>query len=112
MRTALQRRPWAKGLLSRPFEALWAQLSFDCLAGTDEAMSFVIGAEGADRVMLGTNFAGWDQEDTIVQRVSALPLTDEARNKVLGATAVNYFGLTGATAVAAPDRFRGTAAAS
>ena len=93
MRTALQRRPWARGLLQRPFEALWSQLSFDCLAGTDAAMRFVIDAEGADRVMLGTNFAGWDQEDDIVRRVAGLGL-DEARcAQVLGGTADAWFGL-------------------
>lgn len=91
--TALRRRPWARGLLSRDFEAQWAQLSFDCLAGTEAAMSFLIASEGAGRVMLGTNFAGWDQEDDIVQRVSTLPLEADDRARVLGRTARDYFRL-------------------
>ena len=93
MRTALARRPWAKGLLGRPFDDQWAQLGFDCLAGTDEAMRFVIDAEGADRVMLGTNFAGWDQEDDIVRRVSGLGLDAVRLEAVLGGTATRWFGL-------------------
>lgn len=93
MRTALARRPWAKGLLGRPFDDQWSQLGFDCLAGTDEAMRFVIDAEGADRVMLGTNFAGWDQEDDIVRRVSGLGLDAVRLEAVLGGTATRWFGL-------------------
>ncbi len=93
MRTALARRPWAKGLLERPFDDQWSQLGFDCLAGTDEAMRFVIDAEGADRVMLGTNFAGWDQEDDIVRRVSGLGLDAVRLEAVLGGTATRWFGL-------------------
>lgn len=91
--TALRRRPWARGLLSRDFESQWSQLSFDCLAGTDAAMRFVIESEGAQRVMLGTNFAGWDQEDGIVARVAALPLPSDAKDRVLGLTARDYWKL-------------------
>lgn len=93
IRTALRRRPWARDLLVRDFDSQWQQLTFDCLAGTDDAMRFVIESEGAGRVMLGTNFAGWDQEEDIVQRVSALPISDAARTKVLGATAREWFRL-------------------
>ncbi|MEO8506234.1 MAG: amidohydrolase family protein [Betaproteobacteria bacterium] len=93
LQTALRRRPWAQALLQRGFADQWAQLTFDCLAGTDEAMAFVIGSEGAGRVMLGTNFAGWDQEDDIVARVAALPIAAQAREQVLGRTAIEYFRL-------------------
>lgn len=93
METALRRRPWARGLLARDVDSQWAQLTFDCLAGTDAAMQFVIDSEGADRVMLGTNFAGWDQEDDIVQRVRDLDLADDARARVLGGTARDWFRL-------------------
>jgi aminocarboxymuconate-semialdehyde decarboxylase len=93
LKTALARRPWARGLLGRPFESLWSQLSFDCLAGTDEAMRFVIAAEGTDRVMLGTNFAGWDQEDDIVARVAGLGLEPRQCAEVMGGSARRWFGI-------------------
>lgn len=93
IRTALRRRPWARDLLQRDFDSQWEQLTFDCLAGTDDAMRFVIESEGAGRVMLGTNFAGWDQEEDIVARVSALPISEVARRQVLGATAREWFRL-------------------
>ena len=74
-------------------EALWQQLSFDCLVGTDEAMRFLVDTEGAARVMLGSNFAGWDQEDDIVRRVSGLGLDAVRLEAVLGGTATRWFGL-------------------
>lgn len=93
MRMALERRPWGRGLLARGFEASWAQLSFDCLVGTPEAMKFIIDSEGADRVMLGTNFAGWDEDDGVIQRVRSLDVAPEARDAVAGLTAIKYFKL-------------------
>ena len=91
--TALRRRPWGRGLLARSFADVWSQLTFDCLAGTDAAMAFLIESEGAARVMLGTNFAGWDQEDDIVARVAALPVAEGARAQVLGTAAIDWFRL-------------------
>lgn len=91
--TALQRRPWARGLLQRPFDSIWAQLSFDCLVGTQDAMRYLIQSEGPHRVMLGSNFAGWDQEDDIAARVRALALDPAAAGAVMGETARGYFKL-------------------
>ena len=93
MAAALERRPWARGLLNRPFEELWAQLSFDCLVGTQAALLFLIRSEGAARVMLGSNFAGWDQEDAIARRVADLGLEPRDLAAVLGASAARYFKL-------------------
>jgi aminocarboxymuconate-semialdehyde decarboxylase len=93
MRTAMERRPWAKGKYKRTFDELWQQLSFDCLVGTDEAMRFLVNTEGAHRVMLGSNFAGWDQESGVVARVKSLGLSSEAERAVLGQNAIDYFKL-------------------
>ena len=90
LRTAVERRPWGRDLLSRPFDELWSQLSFDCLLGTDEALRFLVAAEGAQRVMLGSNFAGWDQADDIVARTRML-LESPARERVLAGSALAWF---------------------
>jgi aminocarboxymuconate-semialdehyde decarboxylase len=90
---ALRRRPWAKGLLRRPFEELWNQLSFDCLVRAGAHMEFLVKAEGADRVLLGTNFAGWDQEDQIVEQVRALPIPEADREAVLCGNARRIFDI-------------------
>ena len=93
MRMAVERRPWGRGLLERGFDASWSQLSFDCLVGTQEAMQFIIASEGSDRVMLGTNFAGWDEDDGVIERVRGLPVDAASRDAVLGQTAIRYFKL-------------------
>ena len=92
LKTALDRRPWGQGLLTRPFDDLWSQLSFDCLLGTDDALRFLVASEGADRVMLGTNFAGWDQADDIVSRVRAQIRPPGDCTRVLRGTAQAWFG--------------------
>ena len=89
--SALRRRPWAKDLLKRPFEEQWTQLSFDCLVRAGAHMEFLVRAEGAARVLLGTNFAGWDQEDEIVQQVRSLPFPEKDRNSILAGNARRIF---------------------
>jgi aminocarboxymuconate-semialdehyde decarboxylase len=91
--TALDKRPWAKGLLHRPFDELWRQLSFDCLIRAGANMEFLVQAEGADRVLLGTNFGGWDQDDSIVDKVRALPVSEAERDAILAGTARRLFRL-------------------
>lgn len=91
-RLAIKKRPWAKDLLQRPFDELWRQLSFDCLTQDPSSMEFLVRAEGADRVLLGTNFAGWDQEDSIVEQVEALPIGEDARASILAGNARRLFG--------------------
>lgn len=93
LKTALERRPWGSKLLARSFDEAWAQLSFDCLLGSDEALAFLLTSEGADRVMLGTNFAGWDQVNDMVDRVRGLGLDDAQRRAVLRGTAERWFHL-------------------
>jgi aminocarboxymuconate-semialdehyde decarboxylase len=90
---ALRRRPWAKNLLKRPFEEQWRQLSFDCLVRAGAHMEFLVKAEGAQRVLLGTNFAGWDQEDEIVQHVRQLPVSEAEKYCILAGNAKRLFKL-------------------
>jgi aminocarboxymuconate-semialdehyde decarboxylase len=91
--SALRRRPWAKNLLKRPFEEQWRQLSFDCLVRAGAHMEFLVRAEGADRVLLGTNFAGWDQEDEIVHQVRGLPFSESEKSAILAGNAQRIFNL-------------------
>jgi aminocarboxymuconate-semialdehyde decarboxylase len=50
---ALSKRPWAKGLLSRPLDDTWKQMTFDCLIKSGANMEMLVKAEGAERI-LGT----------------------------------------------------------
>jgi aminocarboxymuconate-semialdehyde decarboxylase len=90
---AMRKRPWAKGLLERPFDDIWRQMSFDCLIKAGPNMQMLVAAEGADRVLLGTNFAGWDQDDGIVASVEALPISSADRDLVLAGNARRLFGV-------------------
>jgi aminocarboxymuconate-semialdehyde decarboxylase len=90
---ALAKRPWAKGLLSRPLDEIWKQMTFDCLIKSGHNMEMLVKAEGADRILLGTNFAGWDQDDAIVASVEALPVSAEDRGLILAGNARRLFGV-------------------
>ena len=88
---ALRKRPWARGLLQRSLEDIWSQMTFDCLIKAGPNMEMLVKAEGADRILLGTNFAGWDQDDAIVASVDALPFSAEDRNLILAGNARRLF---------------------
>ena len=90
---AMRKRPWAKGLLGRPFGEIWRQMTFDCLIKPGPTMEFLVAAEGADRILLGTNFAGWDQDDTIVASVESLPIPLADRDLILAGNARRLFGV-------------------
>jgi len=91
---ALRKRPWAKNLLQRPFDDVWRQMSFDCLIKAGPNMEMLVKSEGADRVLLGTNFAGWDQDDNIVAAVEGLPIADSERAAILAGNARRLFRVT------------------
>ncbi|MGE0314491.1 MAG: amidohydrolase family protein [Lautropia sp.] len=93
LKTALERRPWGAKLLARSFDEAWAQLTFDSLLGTDEALDFLLRAEGPDRVMLGTNFAGWDQVSDMVERVRGIGLEPGDCHAVLRGSARRWLKL-------------------
>jgi aminocarboxymuconate-semialdehyde decarboxylase len=90
---ALRKRPWAKGLLTRSFDDIWKQMTFDCLIKSGPNMEMLVRTEGADRILLGTNFAGWDQDDAIVASVEGLPIPPEDRDLILAGNARRLFGV-------------------
>jgi aminocarboxymuconate-semialdehyde decarboxylase len=90
---AIRKRPWAKGLLD---SLAGRHLAADDVRLPDQAganMEMLVKAEGADRILLGTNFAGWDQDDTIVASVEALPFAAEERELILAGNARRLFGV-------------------
>jgi aminocarboxymuconate-semialdehyde decarboxylase len=90
---ALSKRPWGRGLLSRPFDEIWNQLVFDSLVNDAETLEYLVRAHGPERIVLGTNFAAWDQDDRIVERVDHLPIPDADRAGILGGNARRLFRL-------------------
>jgi aminocarboxymuconate-semialdehyde decarboxylase len=88
---ALERRPWGKGLLTRPFADQWAQISFDTAVHRQDALAFLVETEGPDKVLLGSNFAGWDLEDKYMEKIEALQLSASDTAKILGGNAKRIF---------------------
>jgi aminocarboxymuconate-semialdehyde decarboxylase len=96
LQAGLAKRPWGPGLLQRPFEEQWAQLSFDTAVHREDALAYLVSTEGPDRVLLGSNFAGWDQEVRAVEMVESLGLTDQETAFILSGNAARLFHLDGA----------------
>jgi aminocarboxymuconate-semialdehyde decarboxylase len=90
---ALSKRAWGSGLLSRPFDDIWNQMVFDCLVHDDLTLDYLVKAHGSERVVLGTNFAAWDQDDHIVDQVKSLNMSTENRDAILGINAKRIFRL-------------------
>lgn len=64
LRHAARTRRWAPGWLSRDgaFEEFYQRLWFDCVVHEPGSLELLVGHAGVRNVVLGTNFAGWDQE--------------------------------------------------
>jgi len=93
MEAALEKRPWGPTALTRPLDEQWQQLSFDTAVHRDDALGFLVATEGADRVLLGSNFAGWDLEEGYVAMVQRLGLSEDDNTAILGGNAKRIFGL-------------------
>ncbi|HLI16238.1 MAG TPA: amidohydrolase family protein [Acidimicrobiales bacterium] len=93
LETALEKRPWGRGLLRRSFEEQWSQLSFDTAVHRADALAFLVATQGAGRVLHGCNFAGWDQEERSVAMVEALAIGEEEKAAILAGNARRLFRL-------------------
>ncbi|MES2978450.1 MAG: amidohydrolase family protein [Pseudomonadota bacterium] len=85
MKQAGLKRPWAPDWLKEEgaFEAQLARLWFDTNVGDPRSLDLLIEVMGTDHLVMGTNFAGWDQQNS-VKKGAALPgLADNAR-RLLG----------------------------
>jgi aminocarboxymuconate-semialdehyde decarboxylase len=60
---AARQRPWSQGALREPgaFESRLARLWFDNHVNDPASLDLLQQRVGSDRLVLGTNFAGWDQ---------------------------------------------------
>lgn len=88
---AIHKRAWGRGLLRRSFHEVWNQLVFDCLVHDEMTLEYLVRAHGAERVVLGTNFAAWDQDDHMIERLRSLPIGQMAIEAILSANAKKLF---------------------
>lgn len=63
MAAAAEKRPWAPDWLAEPgaFERLLSRVWFDSHVHHRPALDLLAEVVGSDRIVFGTNFAGWDQ---------------------------------------------------
>lgn len=90
---AVEKRPFGKGLFNRSFEDQWAQLSFDTAVHRADALQFLVDTEGADKILLGSNFAGWDAEFGYREMIEGLRLPPGGVEAILGGNAARIFGI-------------------
>jgi aminocarboxymuconate-semialdehyde decarboxylase len=80
MASAARKRPWASAELRADgaFEALLQRLWFDVHVHSDESRALLQRHVNPERLLFGTNFAGWDQQPGDI-RAEARPYADNAR---------------------------------
>lgn len=81
MEAAIRKRPWVPGFLKQEgaFAAQLQKLWYDVHMHDQRSVELLIERVGTDRLVYGTNFAGWDAPDRFVQPVTGVPLADNAR---------------------------------
>lgn len=81
MEAAIRKRPWvpdflkAEGAFSAQLKTLW----YDVHMHDPRSVELLIERVGSDRLVYGTNFAGWDAPEKFVAPVAGVPLADNAR---------------------------------
>lgn len=88
MASAARKRPWASEALRADgaFEALLHRLWFDIHVHAAESVALLRSRVNTERLLFGTNFAGWDQQPGDI-RDEARPYADNAR-RLLRAAAI------------------------
>jgi aminocarboxymuconate-semialdehyde decarboxylase len=81
MARAARKRPWSPAHLRADgaFEARVARLWFDTHLNRDASLDLLISIVGRERLVYGTNFAGWDAPDADDAHAPEPYLADNAR---------------------------------
>lgn len=81
MKRAVQKRPWVPEALKPEgaFEERLCRLWFDNHLNHDSSLDLLTALIGVDRLVYGTNFAGWDAPDPKDAHIPAPKLADNAR---------------------------------
>lgn len=81
LKHASQKRPWAEEFLQGPdaFDTFAARLWYDIHMHDDRALDLLVERVGTDRLVYGTNFAGWDAPEKFEAPRCDAALADNAR---------------------------------
>lgn len=77
----------------QPLDAYRGNVYFDILLHDVHARQFLVDFVGADQLMVGDNYGGWDAADGFAM-LDELELSDAEREKISGANAARLFKLT------------------
>lgn len=93
---AARKRPWASAALRADgaFEAQLARLWFDVHVHDARSLALLEAVVGRERLVLGTNFAGWDAGDAAVLMQGRADLADNARRLLRGTPRAEHGGAT------------------
>jgi aminocarboxymuconate-semialdehyde decarboxylase len=86
MEAAIRKRPWVPDFLkqdgefARQLSSLW----YDVHMHDDRSAALLVERVGTDRLVYGTNFAGWDAPERFVAPLPNVPLADNARRLLRG----------------------------
>lgn len=86
LKQAIAKRKWVPDWLKEPgvFEALLGRVWYDIHMHDDQALDLLIARVGTERLVYGTNFAGWDQPDGVHVPQTPIDLAGNARRLLRG----------------------------
>jgi aminocarboxymuconate-semialdehyde decarboxylase len=78
---AAKKRPWAPDWLKEEgaFEKEFSRLWFDTNVGAPRSLDLLVQVAGTNHLVYGTNFAGWDQQNSVKTGPNPPYLADNAR---------------------------------
>ena len=81
MAAAARKRPWSPGYIRADgaYEEVLSSLWFDSHVHSQKVFSLLKDTVGLDKLVFGTNFAGWDQGHAAFDEETSKILTDNAR---------------------------------
>lgn len=82
LKHAIHKRNWVPGFLRddpQAFDVMLGRFWYDIHMHDDRALDLLIERVGTEQLVYGTNFAGWDQPDSIIAPTQGISLADNAR---------------------------------
>jgi aminocarboxymuconate-semialdehyde decarboxylase len=100
LENAWQHHPVAHGICELPPSQYLNRFSVDSAVFDERALQFLVGTMGAERVMLGSDYPFPLGERRVGSLIRSSSLTARAKDRLLGANAVEFLGLRSESAAA------------
>jgi aminocarboxymuconate-semialdehyde decarboxylase len=100
LENAWHHHPVAHGVCELPPSQYLNRFSVDSAVFDDRALQFLVGTMGAERVMLGSDYPFPLGEQRVGSLIRSSPLSAQAKDRLLGANALEFLGLRSESATA------------